>query len=518
MSMQLFVPITKVDASRRLVYGTIAEEIPDKAGELFDYATSKPFFERWSSEIARASDGKSVGNLRAMHGLIAAGKLSRLSFDDAGKRIEAVGKVVDDAEWTKVVEGVYTGFSIGGNYVERWPDAREPALMRYTAEPIEVSLVDNPCLPSATFSVIKTDGTVEERSFKSPEDVPEDVGEGASAAASANPQPSARPAPVQPRQIWDCGVAGHAHLIKAEAARCMATRSHEVLPGETQGGKALDKAETSTVGAVPTDQAGDADQGDPGAAGAAGAGQIDTGLTQNVFGPDAVEEGAAGRGAGAQAGDGLWRLLGNLRATLDACDLDAATDGSGKKLAPELRTALEALASALDEGEDDDDSSSGNNAKRAEPGAHAARAGFARVQTVHDLAAALGAACQGTSKNVNVGALTEMLARRDRLHRGELAKRLDEREAAFLEMRGVHEAQLAAVKAEHGATRAALASLETRLAVLEALPAEPKGKLKLIEKGEDLGGNGAATPEIDPSDTLALIKQAQQNPKRYGLW
>jgi hypothetical protein len=38
--------------------------------------------------------------------------------------------------------------------------------MRYTAEPLEVSLVDHPCLPEATFAVIKADGSTELRKFK----------------------------------------------------------------------------------------------------------------------------------------------------------------------------------------------------------------------------------------------------------------------------------------------------------------------------------------------------------------
>jgi hypothetical protein len=42
----------------------------------------------------------------------------------------------------------------------------DPALMRYTAEPVEVSLVDNPCLPEATFAVLKADGSTELRKFK----------------------------------------------------------------------------------------------------------------------------------------------------------------------------------------------------------------------------------------------------------------------------------------------------------------------------------------------------------------
>jgi hypothetical protein len=166
MDFQLFIPITKIDVARRLVTGTIAEEIPDHADEIMDYETAKPMFEAWSAEIAKASNGRSVGNLRAMHSSVAAGKLDQIHFDDDARRIATVAKVVDDSEWQKVLEGVYTGFSMGGRYVKRWPDPERQGLMRYTPQPMEVSLVDHPCIPSATFEVLKSDGTIELRKFK----------------------------------------------------------------------------------------------------------------------------------------------------------------------------------------------------------------------------------------------------------------------------------------------------------------------------------------------------------------
>ncbi|MGH6889796.1 MAG: hypothetical protein ACREHF_11485 [Rhizomicrobium sp.] len=166
MDFRLFIPLTKVDVEKRLVYGTVAEEIPDRAGEIMDYQSARPEFEAWSAEIAKASDGKSAGNLRAMHGQVAAGKLESLAFDDEGKRIECCGRVVDDGEWKKVLEGVYTGFSMGGKYLKRWPDGENPSLTRYTPQPVEVSLVDNPCIPTATFQVVKGDGSTELRKFR----------------------------------------------------------------------------------------------------------------------------------------------------------------------------------------------------------------------------------------------------------------------------------------------------------------------------------------------------------------
>jgi hypothetical protein len=164
--MNIFVPITKIDAAQRLVYGVVTAEKPDVSGEVCDYASTKPHYQKWSRNFASATDGKSLGNLRAMHSNVAAGKLVEIAFNDEHKRIEICGKVVDDAEWEKVEQGVYTGFSQGGRYLKRWPDPDEPALMRYTAEPMEVSLVDHPCLPEATFAVIKADGSTELRKFK----------------------------------------------------------------------------------------------------------------------------------------------------------------------------------------------------------------------------------------------------------------------------------------------------------------------------------------------------------------
>ena len=120
--MKIFVPITKIDAAQRLVYGVVTAETPDVSGEVCDYASTKPLYQKWSQKFASATDGRSLGNLRAMHGNVAAGKLVEIAFNDEAKRIEICGKVVDDAEWQKVEEGVYTGFSQGGRYLKRWPD------------------------------------------------------------------------------------------------------------------------------------------------------------------------------------------------------------------------------------------------------------------------------------------------------------------------------------------------------------------------------------------------------------
>lgn len=159
--------ITKIDRERREVWGVAAVEEPDRAGEILDYETSKPHFERWSQSFVDATGGKSKGNLRAMHTKIAAGVLTAFAANDALKRFEVCAKVVDDQEWRKCEEGVYTGFSIGGDYVgQKWEDPVYKGFKRYTGAPAELSLVDAPCIPGATFEVVKdASGTKELRKF-----------------------------------------------------------------------------------------------------------------------------------------------------------------------------------------------------------------------------------------------------------------------------------------------------------------------------------------------------------------
>lgn len=161
----LFIPLAKADAAQRLVYGSI-DETPDHAREIMDYATAKPAFEAWSANMSKASGGKSLGNIRAQHDLKkAAGRLTEIGFDDETKRISFCAHIVDDQEWAKVEAGVYTGFSPGGSYEKRWKDAEVTDHYRYTPKVGELSIVDAPCIPSGTFTMIKADGEEAEVAF-----------------------------------------------------------------------------------------------------------------------------------------------------------------------------------------------------------------------------------------------------------------------------------------------------------------------------------------------------------------
>jgi hypothetical protein len=117
--MKIFVPITKIDAAQRLVYGVVTAEKPDVTGKVCDYTSTKPHYQNWLQYFASTVEGRSLGNLRAMHSHIAS-KLVEIAFNDNAKRIEICVRVIDDAEWQKVEEGVYTGFSQDGRYLRRW--------------------------------------------------------------------------------------------------------------------------------------------------------------------------------------------------------------------------------------------------------------------------------------------------------------------------------------------------------------------------------------------------------------
>jgi hypothetical protein len=163
MDFQIFAQLTKIDEEKRLVYGRLAQEYPDKSGEIMDYFTSKPNFEKWIESTRELSKGKAEGNLRSMHGNTAAGIFTQIAFNDAENAVDAIAHVVDDNEWEKCLKGVYTGFSIGGSYGNKWQDGD---MLRYTAIPIEGSLVDRPCIPTATFYEIqKADGVLEKREW-----------------------------------------------------------------------------------------------------------------------------------------------------------------------------------------------------------------------------------------------------------------------------------------------------------------------------------------------------------------
>lgn len=152
LTRAVYAQIVRINEDTREVTGRVTSEAVDSYSEVMDYDSSAPLFRSWSERFADVTKGGSLGNVREMHEPSAVGKLTALACNDADKTIDCTAKIVDDDAWKKVVECVYTGFSLGGQLVgkKRWKDP-ETGVTRYTVQPNEVSVVDNPANPDATF-------------------------------------------------------------------------------------------------------------------------------------------------------------------------------------------------------------------------------------------------------------------------------------------------------------------------------------------------------------------------------
>jgi len=160
-----YFQLQKYDEFQGIASGIATAEKKDYDGETLLYNESKPYFQTWSDNCLKDSRGLNWGNIRLQHSdKDPVGKLnSPIVFDDAKKEIRVEAKIVDPVAKDLLREGVLTGFSIGGRYVKRNADGS------YVADPIEISVVDRPCLPEATFQTVKSDGSCELRKFASKE-------------------------------------------------------------------------------------------------------------------------------------------------------------------------------------------------------------------------------------------------------------------------------------------------------------------------------------------------------------
>jgi len=164
MKFNKFVPLTKMEEQSDgtlHVFGLVTEEKPDLDGEVCDYATTQPLYQKRTEErreLTAKIEGMtpSLMAMRAQHDpkqAIGAGR--SIVCDDAAKTIKMGFHIVDTEAVKKWKTGVFVGFSQGGEYVSRWDDPVFKGCTRYTADPMEVSSVDSPCLPSALAESMK---------------------------------------------------------------------------------------------------------------------------------------------------------------------------------------------------------------------------------------------------------------------------------------------------------------------------------------------------------------------------
>lgn len=137
--LNFYTEITKVDEEQRIVEGYASTEALDSQGERVSLDALKKAFVPYMK----------FANIREMHTNSAVGVAKSGEFDDKGLYLSA--KVVDDNAWNKVKEGVYKGFSIGGNKISKVDNVITELDLT------EISLVDRPANPEAVFDVYKTD-------------------------------------------------------------------------------------------------------------------------------------------------------------------------------------------------------------------------------------------------------------------------------------------------------------------------------------------------------------------------
>jgi DNA-directed RNA polymerase subunit RPC12/RpoP len=183
--MQKFFRLQKFDERSGTVYGVMTCEKPDKQGEIFDYdGGGKADVQRWSDEAVAstraAGQEVSLGNIRLQHGLEIAGKATLIRYDDDAKSIGLLSQPVNDEIRDMCRGGFVRGYSIAGGYASRHcnecgadmlgmgmdcPQCGERVFVRFVPRIVECSYVDSPCLESATFEYVKSNGVSELRKF-----------------------------------------------------------------------------------------------------------------------------------------------------------------------------------------------------------------------------------------------------------------------------------------------------------------------------------------------------------------
>ncbi len=160
-SLRLSMPIGKVDVERRMVSGFASLDNIDKQDDIVTAEASVQAFKNFKC------------NLREMHQPSAVGRMISFKedryFDPNSKKFyngvyvsAYVSKGAQNA-WEKVLDGTYTGFSIGGN-IKVWDDAYNTELDKSIRvikdyDLYELSLVDSPANQFASIiSVEKING------------------------------------------------------------------------------------------------------------------------------------------------------------------------------------------------------------------------------------------------------------------------------------------------------------------------------------------------------------------------
>jgi hypothetical protein len=155
--LTMSLPLTRIDATKREVWGQATAEVPDSYGTIFGYCPEA--WKNWRGNIREQHDGKK-----------AVGRRVELECDDITRAVYVGARISRGAQdtWLKVEDNVLTGYSASiipdpeyGKDPRRWPTKeyngkKYPYLPRYTVA--ELSLVDNPACPGCDIQIVRAEG------------------------------------------------------------------------------------------------------------------------------------------------------------------------------------------------------------------------------------------------------------------------------------------------------------------------------------------------------------------------
>jgi len=140
MKFQRFVPITKKDAKKKMVYGWASTPNLDADGEIITVDAIKKAL----------PDYLKFPTIREMHQAKAVGVTKETKIDKK-KGLYIGAKIVDADAWEKVEEGVYRGFSIGGKVKNQVDNLITDISLT------EISVVDSPANKQSVITLFKND-------------------------------------------------------------------------------------------------------------------------------------------------------------------------------------------------------------------------------------------------------------------------------------------------------------------------------------------------------------------------
>jgi phage head maturation protease len=460
--MRQYFAINKVDEELRMVWGYASTESVDSQGETVTKDAMK----------AAWADYMQFANVREMHQPWAAGVVKEYEFDDVGVKIGA--KIVDDSAWQKVVEGVYKGFSIGGKTLPGGYDATTKTISALKLT--EISLVDRPANPEALIEMFKADN-------------PED-----------DTMKTAGASPVDKvAELISKGAISSERLL--ELVEQDITKSSTETSAPSTSGDGVNTITNPQAGASVTPE------------------------VEKPVEPSALQKTIRVLGTG---GDELKKCLYDVSWFSDLVQslawlqrstaYEAEAEGDGSTMPAKLAAAVQALGDLLlqmaqeeigelmatlevPEGSVDSLTTltsvvamadKGGDLKKVndlidvlKAGARNSSADMERIQKAHDLLMELGAACGGETEKVSKADVAGKLNKA--VHDSDIHKALGLVEKVSGEMAALRKS-FDKLNSEHDTLKKAVGKM----------PTAPKGALKAIGKGDDVGGQSPEAEKLDP--------------------